>query len=213
MSRRRITPEGARRKLIKGARELADLDPAMARLLAEDGPLRPTLRPEGFPTFVRAILAQQVSVKAAATIYGRIEAACGGPLTPEAFLEFGYDGCRGVGMTGRKSEYALGLADAVASGALDFDTIAAMPDEEAITALTALRGVGRWTAEVYLLLSLGRPDVWPAADLALVVAVGRLLGHQERPSIKEAAAAAEAWRPWRGVAALLLWRRYQKPPA
>ena len=185
----------------------------MAGLLAEDGPLKPDLRPEGFATFIRAILAQQVSVKAAATMFERLKAHCGGAMTPEALLLLGYDGCRTVGLTGRKSEYVLGLAEAVQSGALDFDAIGRMPDEAAIATLIGLRGIGRWTAEVYLLLCLGRPDIWPAADLALIIAVGRLEGLSERPSIQDAALIAERWRPWRGSAALLLWRRYVKMPA
>lgn len=209
---RPITPAGVVRRMKRAAREVAKIDPDLARLLADQGPLDISLRPEGFATMVRAILAQQVSVKAAATMWSRIEARCGLPVTPEAFLEFGYDGCRGIGMTGRKSEYALGIAEATVSGALDFDALARMPDEAAIDRLTALRGVGRWTAEVYLLLSLGRPDVWPAADLALIVALGEIKGLKERPTIPEAAAIAEAWRPWRGAAALLLWRHYVKTP-
>lgn len=210
---RPITPAGAERRLAKGARALAAFDPALAGLLAEDGPLKPDLRPEGFATFVRAILAQQVSVKGAETMFQRLKTHCGGEMTPGALQGLGYDGCRTVGLTGRKSEYVLGLAEAVRSGALDFDAIRQMPDEAAIETLVNLRGIGRWTAEVYLLLTLGRPDVWPAADLALVIAVGRLEGLADRPSIQDAAQIAERWRPWRGSAALLLWRRYVKTPA
>lgn len=210
---RPITPAGAERRLAKGARELAKVDAQLAALLKEDGPLKPKLRPEGFSTFIRAILAQQVSVKAAETMFKRLENHCGGALTPATLTTLGYDGCRGVGLTGRKSEYVLGLAEAVQTGALDFDEIARMPDEAAIEALVSLRGIGRWTAEVYLLLTLGRPDVWPAADLALIIAVGRLDGLAARPTISEAAEIAERWQPYRGSAALLLWRRYSKAPA
>lgn len=209
---RPITEAGSIRRLKRGVRELTARDADLARIAAQSGPLDVRLRPQGFATLARAILAQQVSVKAAATMWSRIEARCGAPVTPEALLDFGYDGCRSIGMTGRKSEYALGIAEATVSGALDFDDLARQPDEAAIAALTALRGIGRWTAEVYLLLSLGRPDVWPAADLALIVAAGRLKGLDARPTIPEAAALADAWRPWRGAAALLLWRHYVKTP-
>ena len=209
---RSITDAGAIRRLKRGARELAALDPDIARILKEGGPLEIELRPQGFATLARAILAQQVSTKAAATMWSRIEANTGAAVTPEALLEFGYDGLRGIGLTGRKSEYALGIAEATVTGDLDFADLARQPDEDAIQTLTALRGIGRWTAEVYLLLSLGRPNIWPAADLALIVAAGQIKGWETRPTIPEAADLAEAWRPWRGSAALLLWRHYVKTP-
>ena len=134
------------------------------------------------------------------------------PVTATTFLELGYDGARSIGFSGRKTEYAIGLAEAEVSGALNFDAIARMPDEDAIETLTALRGIGRWTAEVYLIFALGRPDVWPAADIALVAAAGRIRGLAEKPSFKEASAIAEEWRPWRGAAAILLWHYYRTMP-
>lgn len=207
---RPITPAGAVRRLKRGVRELTATDADLARILAEVGPPDIQLRPTGFAMFVRAILAQQVSIKAAETIFQRIVAQVGAPVTAEKMIAFGIEGCRSVGMTGRKSEYAVGLAEAELAGRIDFQGLERMPDEAAIETLTALRGIGRWTAEVYLLLSLGRPDVWPAADLALIVAAGKLRGLEARPTIKEAAQMAEAWRPWRGAAALLLWRYYVK---
>lgn len=209
---RAISPEGAVRRFRKGVRALAASDPGMATIVKEAGPPPIALRDPGFPTLLRAVCAQQISAAAALTVWGRIEAKTGAPVTATAFLELGYDGARSIGFSGRKTEYAIGLAEAEVSGVLNFDTIARMPDEEAIETLTALRGIGRWTAEVYLIFALGRPDVWPAADIALVAAAGRIRGLAEKPSFKEASAIAKEWRPWRGAAAILLWHYYRTMP-
>lgn len=209
---RPISPAGAIRRFRKGVRILTAADPALAKIVEEAGAPPIALRDPGFPTMLRAICAQQVSAAAARTIWGRIEDRLDGDVTAAGFLEMGYDGARGIGLSGRKSEYALGLAEAAVSGAVDFDALARMPDEGAIETLIALRGVGRWTAEVYLIFALGRPDVWPAADLALATAAGRMRGIQDRPTFKEAATIADDWRPWRGAAAILLWHYYRTMP-
>ncbi len=163
--------------------------------------------------FLRGIIAQQVSVKAAASIYGRVEDKAGQPVTAEKIQKLGVMGCRELGMSQRKAEYALGLAEAELRGQIDFGDLEQMPDEEAIARLVELRGIGRWTAEVYLLLSLGRPNIWPAADLALMNAIGRIKKLENRPTIGQATDIAELWKPWRGSAALLLWHYYKKMPA
>ncbi len=209
---RLISPAGAVRRFRKGVRTLVAADPGLARIITDAGQPPIALRESGFPTMLRAIVAQQVSAAAARTIWGRIEARVGAPVMAANFILLGQEGVRALGLSGRKAEYALGLAEAELTGALDFARIARLPDEPAIETLTALRGVGRWTAEIYLLFALGRPDVWPAADLALATAAGRVRGLAGRPSFKEAAEIAEAWRPWRGAAAILLWHSYRTTP-
>lgn len=209
---RPITPAGAVRRFRRGVRALTAADSGLAGIVDAVGPPDIQLRDPGFPTLLRAIVAQQISAAAARTVWGRIEDRVGAPVTAAGFRRLGYDGVRTIGLSGRKTDYALGLAEAELSGALDFDGIARMPDEAAIDALTALRGVGRWTAEVYLIFALGRPDVWPAADLALATAAGRIRGLEGRPSFRDAAEIADAWRPWRGAAAILLWHHYRTMP-
>ncbi len=210
---RPITEAGAIRRMRRGVNILTAKDPALAAIVAHAGPPEIALRPPGFPTLLRAIVAQQVSAAAARTIYSRIEAATDSPPTAAAVAALGTENLRALGLTGRKTEYILGLAEAELTGALDFAALARMPDERAIATLVALRGIGRWTAEVYLLFALARPDVWPAADLALAVAAGRMRGLTARPTFPEAAKIAEAWRPWRGAAAILLWHYYRTMPA
>lgn len=209
---RPVTPAGAARRFRQGIRALTAQDDGLAGILDEVGPPDIALREPGFPTMLRAIVAQQVSAAAARTVWGRIEDKVGKPVDAAGFQALGYDGVRAIGLSGRKTDYALGLANAELSGALDFDRIAHLADEDAIAELTALRGVGRWTAEVYLIFALGRPDVWPAADLALATAAGRIRGLDQRPSFKDAAEIAESWRPWRGAAAILLWHHYRTMP-
>ena len=209
---RPVTPAGAKRRLRSGMRALVEQEPGFARIVAEIGMPDPPVRPAGFPTLFRAIVAQQVSAAAARTVWERIETAAGGEVTPASIDALGYGGVRGLGLSGRKTDYALGLTEAALTGVIDFDALAKMPDEEAIAQMVALKGIGRWTAEVYLIFALARPDVWPAADLALVVAAGKMAGLPEKPSFKEGASLAEAWRPWRSSAAILLWNWYRTAP-
>jgi len=191
---------------------LAAADPGIAAIVEAHGLPDPPFRPTGFPTLLRAIVAQQVSAAAARTVFARFETAAGGPPTATHVLGLGYDGVRALGLSGRKTDYALGLAESVETGALDVDGLAGMDDEAVIESLTALKGIGRWTAEVYLLFALARPDVWPAADLALTTAAGRVRGLPDRPSFKDAAAIADVWRPRRSAAAVLLWHLYRTAP-
>jgi DNA-3-methyladenine glycosylase II len=187
---------------------LAQGHPPVAQALADHGYPEPRLRPRGAGTMLRAIVAQQVSTKAAASIWNRLEAACGGDMddlarvaaTPFATL-------RSAGLSGQKASYVHALADAVASGRIDFG---ALPhdDEEAIALLSSIKGIGRWSAEIYLLFAEGRPDIFPAGDLALQVQLGRLLGEDARPGEKRARQLAEPMRPHRGALAILLWHNY-----
>ena len=157
---------------------------------------------------MRAIVGQQVSVKAAASIWTRLEAACGGNMDDHAAVTATpVEALRGAGLSGQKAVYVHALAAALAAGDLDF---AALPadDEAAIAALTAIKGIGRWSAEIYLLFAEGRPDVFPAGDLAVQIELGRILGLEARPTEKRTRDLAEPWRPHRGALAVFLWHSY-----
>jgi DNA-3-methyladenine glycosylase II len=156
---------------------------------------------------LRTIVGQQVSVAAAASIWRKLEAAVGTGIEPPALLSASDEALRGAGLSRQKASYARSLAEEVTSGRLD---LAALPqdDEDAIEVLVAIKGVGRWSAEIYLLFAEGRPDVWPAGDLAVQIALGRIKGLDERPTEKLTRALAEGWRPHRGAAAIFLWHHY-----
>ncbi len=195
----------------EGLTALTAADPDIAAAVAEAGEPVFELRKPGFPTLLRAIVAQQVSAASARAIWARVEAAVR-PLTPEAFLALDETGMRALGFSRPKIAYATGLAEAIVSGRCDLQALAHLSDDAALAELVKLKGIGRWTAEVYLLFALGRPDVWPAQDLALAVAAQAIKRLPARPSFAEMDRLAETWRPWRSVAALLLWHYYRKMP-
>jgi DNA-3-methyladenine glycosylase II len=176
-------------------------------ILERAGPPRFRRRANGFPTLLHIILEQQVSIDAAAAMHRRLAETCR-PLAPEPFLALDDATLKRCGFSRQKIAYARGLAEAVASGRLDFAALAEMPDDEAGAALVALKGIGRWSAEVYLIFALGHPDIWPAADLGLQLAVAECLGLSERPPEKALRAIGEQWRPWRSVASCLFWQSY-----
>jgi DNA-3-methyladenine glycosylase II len=167
----------------------------------------PRSRPPGYETILRTIVGQQVSTKAAASIWAKLEAGIGDLTNPAVILATDEDALRACGLSRQKQSYARSLAELVVSGELDLDNLPS-DDEEAIALLTRAKGIGRWSAEIYLLFAEGRPDVWPAGDLAVQIAVGRMLGWDERPSEKRLREAAEAWRPHRGAAAIFAWHHY-----
>jgi DNA-3-methyladenine glycosylase II len=187
---------------------LARQDPLIGALLPRIGYPAPRVREPGFATLLRTIVAQQISTRAAAAIWGRLEAAAGDPLTAGAFLALTDADLRAVGFSARKVIHARALAEAIQSGALPVADFAAMADEAVIARLVAQPGFGRWSAEVYCLFALGRVDVFPADDLALQVAAQRLQALPTRPPGKLLRRLAESWRPWRGAAALFLWHYY-----
>jgi DNA-3-methyladenine glycosylase II len=164
-------------------------------------------RRNGFGTLLHIILEQQVSIDAAAAMHTRLLGVCH-PLVPNTFLTLDDATLRSCGFSRQKMGYARELAAAVESGRFDFARLAAVDDEAALAQLLAIRGVGRWSAEVYLLFALGRPDIWPAADLGLQVAMGDRVGLGRRPRELEVRRRGEAWRPWRSVAACLFWQSY-----
>lgn len=190
-----------------GIDALATREPAFARALARAGYPEPRLRPPGYATLLRTIVGQQVSVAAAASIWRKLE-ALGELADPMVLARASVEELRALGLSRQKAGYAQSLAEEVTSGRLDF---AALPadDEEAITALTRVKGIGRWSAEIYLLFAEGRGDIWPAGDLAVQIEVGRILGLEARPSEKRTRALAEDWRPHRGAAAIFAWHHYK----
>ncbi|GGI87199.1 DNA-3-methyladenine glycosidase [Polymorphobacter multimanifer] len=187
---------------------LAAADPRLAAAIDRIGAPEPRIRPRGPATLLRAIIGQQVSVKAAASIWNRLEAAAGGDANDLARLAaLSPEELRAAGLSGQKASYVHALAAAVIAGHLDF---ASLPedDEQAVLALTAIKGIGRWTAEIYLLFAEGRPDVFPGGDLAVQIEMGRLLGLPARPPEKATRLLAEPFRPHRGALAILCWHSY-----
>lgn len=189
-----------------GLDEIAAREPAIARALQLAGYPPPRVRPTGYTTLMRTIVGQQVSVAAATSVWNKLEAALG-EVTPEAVLAADFDTLRACGLSRQKQGYARSLSELVASGELDLDDLPE-DDEEAIAHLVRIKGIGRWSAEIYLLFAEGRPDIWPAGDLAIQEGLGRILGLPERPTEKQVRAAAENWRPHRGAVTLLTWHCY-----
>lgn len=187
----------------EGADWLAARHPRLAEAYALTGPLPLRRRPDGFAELLSAIVSQQVSTASAAAIWGRMAAA--GLVTPEAVAAASDDDLRGCGLSRPKLRYARALAGAT----LDYSALRSLPDEALIAELVALPGIGRWTAEIYALFALGRADVFAAGDLALQEAARILFELEARPTERALATMAEDWRPWRGVAARLLWAYYR----
>ena len=186
---------------------VAGREPAIARALALVGYPDARIRPTGYATLLRTIVGQQVSVAAAASVWAKLELALGEGCPVEAILASDFDTLRACGLSRQKQGYARSLAELVASGAVDLDALPA-DDEAAIAQLTLIKGIGRWSAEIYLLFAEGRIDIWPAGDLAVQAGIGKILGLAERPSEKETRALAESWSPHRGPVAILTWHCY-----
>lgn len=185
----------------------------LALALEAVGRPAPRVAARGYVALLRALVAQQLSVKAAASILARLEAMLGDLADAPALLAADEAALRACGLSGGKIRYGRALAEAVTTGALDFAALPTMDDESAIRAITAIHGFGRWSAEVYLLFAEGRPDVFPAGDLALKEAARRLLRLDARPSEQQLRGLAEQWRPHRGAMAVFLWHYYACTPA
>ena len=190
---------------------LAAIEPAFGAAIARIGYPPPRLRERGYDTMLRAIVGQQVSIKAAAAILAKVDAATGGMHDPANIVRTSDEALRAAGLSRQKIAYVKSLAEDVLEGRLDFH---ALPedDEAAIAAMTHVKGIGRWTAEVYLLFAEGRPDIFPAGDLAVQVEIGRILGLEKRPTEKQVRALAEPWRPHRGAAAIFAWHHRHVVP-
>lgn len=187
----------------EGAAWLAAQDARIARALELTGPLPLRLRPDGFDQLLSAIVSQQVSVASAAAIWKRMQNA--GLVSPEAIAAASEDDLRGAGLSRQKMRYARALA---AEG-IDFEALRAAPNDEIFKTLTKVSGIGVWTAEIYAMFSLGRADVFAPGDLALQESARLLFGLEERPKERALRQMAEAWSPWRSVAARLLWAYYR----
>ena len=182
-------------------------EPLMAAAVARVGYPPTRIRERGYATLLRTIVGQQVSVKAADSMWRKLIDLVGEGADPTRIAAASDEELRAAGLSRQKASYARSLAEEVTSGRLDFANLAE-DDEEAIAQLVAVKGIGRWSAEVYLLFAEGRPDIWPAGDLAVQIEVGRILGHDSRPSEKLTRQLAEPWRPHRGAAAIFTWYHY-----
>jgi DNA-3-methyladenine glycosylase II len=204
-----VTPDDysrARRLLLRR-------DPVLAPIIKRHGPCRidAVQRADHFSALVRAITFQQLSTKAASTIYARLIALVpGGHPTPAGIVSVTDDQLRAAGMSRQKVAYLRDLCGKVGSGALNLDAIDSMPDEEVISALTQVKGIGRWSAEMFLMFRLLRPDVLPTGDLGIVTAIQRAYRLKKRPSPDRMLRIGEAWRPYRSVACWYLWRSLDK---
>ncbi len=190
---------------------LAQRERAFARVLEQLGHPEPRCSEPGVETLLRTIVGQQVSVQAARSMWAKLVAKLGQPIDLDLLLRSTDEELREAGLSRQKAGYARSLAGLVQSGELDLDRLSD-DDEEAIAQLTRIKGIGRWSAEIYLLFAEGRRDIWPAGDLAVQIEIGKLMGLGQRPSEKELRAIAERWRPHRGAAAVLAWHSYNAPP-
>jgi len=186
---------------------LSTSEPAFAEVIARLGAPDPRCSEPGVTTLLRTIVGQQVSVAAARSMWNKLVEGYGDPPDLARIIEASDDELRVAGLSRQKAGYARSLAALVLSGELDLAHLPA-DDEEAIALLTRIKGIGRWSAEIYLLFAEGRADAFPAGDLAVQVALGKMLGHEERPSEKRLRELAEPWRPYRGAAAVLAWHHY-----
>lgn len=183
---------------------LGAIEPLFASAVTRIGYPAPRVREPGYETLLRTIVGQQVSIAAAASVWAKLEQELGPGCAPEVLLSRDHDTLRACGFSRQKQGYARSLAELVVSGALNLANLPA-DDEEAIAELVRIKGIGRWSAEIYLLFAEGRTDIWPAGDLAVQVEVGRIMGLAERPDEKAIRLLAEAWRPHRSAAAIFAW--------
>jgi len=195
--------------LVEAARSVALLDEDLARILTDHGTPPLWAREPGFVTLVRIILEQQVSLISAEAMYQRLIARVK-PLSAEEILSVGASFLQSFGVTRQKAGYFINVAAAIEEGTLDLDMLGFDSDEDVIEKLTAVKGIGPWTAKIYLLMALRRPDVWPVGDIALASAVGHLKKLPERPTQPQLTEIARAWQPYRATAARLLWNYYLK---
>lgn len=186
---------------------LRSQDPDIAHALTLIQPLPDRRRPAGFEHLTKIIVEQQVSLASAAAIWKRLADAVS-PFLPERMLQYSEEELRGLGLSRQKARYCRALAEDIISERLRLDTLHAHDDEEVLSQLTRVKGIGRWTAEIYMMSCLGRTDIWPAGDVALQAAFGHLKQLPARPDVAKMDEMAEPFRPYRTVAARILWRYY-----
>lgn len=200
------------KNLVEGLRYLSARDDDLADIWRELGTPPMWARAPGFPTLVHIILEQQVSLASAKAAFERLlEVAA--PLTPRSFLSIDDGTLKRVGFSRQKIVYGRHLAASIREGRLDLESLVGRTDEEARAELLKVKGIGVWTSDIYLLMALRRPDIWPSGDLAIAVAVQRIKRLRERPQPEILDALSEGWKPWRSVAARLLWHYYLSKPA
>jgi len=197
-------------QLKAGIDAIAEREADFARALERVSYPEPRSRPRGYKTLLRTIVGQQVSVAAASSVWRKLEAELGEDIHPHELLARDFDTLRACGLSRQKQGYARSLCELVASEELDLHNLPA-DDEEAIAELVRIKGIGRWSAEIYLLFAEGRQDIWPAGDLAVMAGLGKILGLEERPDEKATRALAEEWRPHRGAIAIFTWHCYDNP--
>jgi DNA-3-methyladenine glycosylase II len=202
-----VHPSLTAERLAVAVDELSARDADLAGIVARHGPPPLWDRPPGFGTLLRIILEQQVSLASGQAAFDRLRGIAD-PLTPSRFLALGDAELRTIGFSRQKARYGRALATAVDGGALDLDGLAELDDEAVHSALQGVPGIGPWTSTIYLLMVLGRPDVWPVGDIALAASVGEVKGLGRRPDATEMTVLGEVWRPWRSVAARLFWQDY-----
>ena len=200
----------SRQEIASGLDALATDEPAIAGALERCGYPEPRMRDRGVMTLLRTIVGQQVSVAAAASVWRKLEAELGEGFAPVDLLARDFDSLRACGLSRQKQGYARSLCELVEAGTVRFDDLPA-DDEEAIAALTQIKGIGRWSAEIYLLFAEGRGDIWPAGDLAVQEGIAQMFGLPERPKEKPLREMAENWRPHRGALAIFTWHVYDNP--
>lgn len=194
-----------------GVEHLRVLDPRWARIIEEVGPCRLVLRPDRFGALVRAIIGQQISSRAARSIDQRLRDLAGEPHAPGPLLATGEAGLRSCGLSGVKARYVLNLARAVQEGSIPLDEVHTWADEQVIAALTAIKGIGPWTAEMFLIFALGRPDVLSVGDLGIRVGLKNFHGLEQLPGPRECRELTEPWRPYRSIAMWYLWAQIDAP--
>ncbi len=210
---KRLTPRATltEASFATGLKYLSKRDPDLAQIIRKVGEPPMWTRKPGFPTLIHIILEQQVSLASALAAFNRLVSAAS-PLTPSRFLEFDDSSLKTIGFSRQKTLYTRLLADSIIRGHLDLDALHTMDDTTARSALLQIKGIGPWTADIYLLMALRRPDIWPSGDLALAVAVQKVKRLRKRPSLDRLNALSQAWQPWRAVAARMLWHYYLSTP-
>ena len=193
--------------LALAARELAKRDKLLSQIFKSHGDPPMWRRATGFPTLVHIILEQQVSLRSGKAMFDRLNSAIQ-PFDAAEFLKRGEMHLRGLGVTRQKSAYLVHLSSLIVTGDLRLTKLGRMGDEEVRTSLMKVKGIGAWSADVYLLMAMRRSDIWPSGDLALAVAAKDLYGLEKRPTPEELELLAEKWRPNRAVAARMLWQYY-----
>ena len=207
-TRYRLTKQTIRTSLDK----LAACDPRIAKAIEQVGYPDSRRRKHGFDPLVRIVVGQQVSTHAARAIAGRLVDTVGGQLTAQAIISASDESLRSAGLSRQKVSYLRALSEAVHNDTLPIDALPQLTDADVVSLITAVRGFGEWSAHMYLMFSLGRPDVWPVGDLAVRAGFGRLLGLEERPTPKQTQILAEAFAPHRSALALLCWKYYSEAP-